>query len=307
MSPVSRLAVDLAVQPPSRSASPVASEPFMRFYVGVHHPSMGWPLTLRGFRVCLSANVLVGRVGDIPFVGCSEPWLLDSGAFTQVTRHGRFLQAPHAYAALVRRYAATGLVAAATQDYMTEPAALRATGLTVRDHQRLTVERYDAIADAGTDGVYLMPVLQGWTPDDYRRCLQDYGDRIGTGAWVGVGSVCKRQGDPAAIAEILTAILRDRPDLRLHGFGVKKTSLLRPEVRRLLATADSMAWSLAARRAGRDQNDWLEAARFALEIGGVPEAVDGLAKRAGWRSAFEAYPPRPDPAAMQIREMGISV
>lgn len=222
MSPLSRLAVDLPVQPPSRSASPVASEPFMRFYVGVHHPSMGWPLTLRGFRVCLSANVLVGRVGDIPFVGCSEPWLLDSGAFTQVTRHGRFLQAPHTYAALVRRYAATGLVAAATQDYMTEPAALRATGLTVRDHQRLTVERYDAIADAGTDGVYLMPVLQGWTPDDYRRCLEDYGDRIGTGAWLASARCASARAIPRRSARSSRRFCETGPTFAFTGLASRR-------------------------------------------------------------------------------------
>jgi hypothetical protein len=61
---------------------------------------------------------------------------------------------------------------------------------------------------------------------------------------VGVGSLCKRQGDPAIIAGILDAINGDRPDLRLHGFGCKRTSLLDERVRRRLATADSMAWSM---------------------------------------------------------------
>ena len=111
-----------------------AADPFMRFYVGVHHPYMGWPLTLRRFRVCLSANTLKDRAGDIPFVGCGEPWLLDSGAFTQVTLRGGFDQSPAEYATMIRRYARTGLVAAATQDLMCEPAALRPTGLGVRAH-----------------------------------------------------------------------------------------------------------------------------------------------------------------------------
>lgn len=258
-----------------------------RFYVGVHHPALGWPLTLRGFRVCLSANTLRGRAGDIPFLGCSEPWLLDSGAFTQVALRGGFESSPADYAALIRRYARTGLLAAATQDYMCEPLALRATGLDVRTHQALTIERYDAILDADTGGIPVMPVLQGWSPDDYRRHLDAYGARLGPGAWVGVGSVCKRQGDPAAVAAILAAVRCDRPDLRLHGFGVKVTALRHPDVRRGLATADSLAWSLAARRAGRDQNAWIEAARFALAVGGCPEAIDILSRQAGWRRAVE--------------------
>jgi hypothetical protein len=275
------------------ASRPLTADADFRFYVGVHHPAMAWPLSLRGFPVCVSANVLRDRAGDVPFLGCDAPWLLDSGAFTQVALQGGFRQPPQAYAAMIRRYARTGLIAAATQDYMCEPVALRATGLTVARHQALTVARFDAIADAGVGGVHLMPVLQGRTPDDYRRHLEAYGERIGRGAWAGVGSLCKRQGDPAVIAAILDAILLDRPDLRLHGFGCKRTSLLDAEVRRRLATADSMAWSFAARYEGRDANAWDEAGRFALRIGGCPEAIDRLAALAGWRRAVE--PSRPAP------------
>jgi hypothetical protein len=47
-------------------------------------------------------------------------------------------------------------------------------------------------------------------------------------------------------------------------FGVKLTALQSPIVRRLLFSADSMAWSFAARKAGRDSNDWREAKAFEL-------------------------------------------
>jgi hypothetical protein len=275
-----------------------------RFYVGVHHPRMAWPLTLRGFRVCLSANVLRGPGGEVPFVGCDEPWLLDSGAFTQVALRGGFEQSTGDYAAMIRRFAGTGLIAASIQDYMCEPVALRATGLTVARHQALTLDRFDAIRDAGTAGVHLLAVLQGRTPDDYRRHLDAYGTRIGLGAWVGVGSLCKRQGDPAVIAAILDAVLLDRPDLRLHGVGCKRTSLLDEAVRTRLATADSMAWSLAARFEGLDQNAWDEAGRFALGVGGCPEAVERLAVRTGWRRAVEpaqGVPPRGGGTALWLQ------
>jgi hypothetical protein len=156
---------------PSR---PLTADADFRFYVGIHHPALAWPLIHRGFRVCVSANVLRGRAGDIPFLGCGDPWFLDSGAFTQVALRGGYAQPPKAYAALIRRYARTGLIAAATQDYMTEDLALRATGLTVARHQALTLERFDAIQAAGTAGVHLLPVLQGRSPDDYRRHLEAY-------------------------------------------------------------------------------------------------------------------------------------
>lgn len=69
-----------------------------------------------------------------------------------------------------------------------------------------------------------------------------------------------------AIVEVLRAIKKERPDLLLHGFGVKTTSLVNLAVRKLLATADSMAWSFAARKQGRNPNSWEEAERFVQRI-----------------------------------------
>lgn len=49
-------------------------------------------------------------------------------------------------------------------------------------------------------------------------------------------------------------------------FGLKITALKSPRVRRLLWSADSMAWSFAARYEGRNPNDWREARRFARAV-----------------------------------------
>lgn len=75
---------------------------------------------------------------------------------------------------------------------------LEKTGLTITDHQRLTIERYDELLRCDT-GVYIMPVLQGYAPKDYVSHVRQYGYRLAQGAWVGVGSVCKRNGDIRAI------------------------------------------------------------------------------------------------------------
>lgn len=96
--------------------------------------------------------------------------------------------------------------------------------------------------------------------------MRAYGGRLAPGAWVGVGSVCKRQSKPAAIMSVLRAILDERPDLRLHGFGVKVTSLAEGAIRDSLYSADSMAWSYRARIEGRNGNDWREAERFVRSI-----------------------------------------
>lgn len=195
---------------------------------------------------------------------------MDSGAFTTIVKHGGYPEGVQEYADQIKRWKKCGnLLAAVAQDYMCEEHMLKRTGLTIAEHQRLTIERYDDLAACNV-GVPLLPVLQGYAPADYVSHLRQYGSRLPFGMWVGVGSVCKRNGNPAAIEQVLMAIKDERPDLRLHGFGLKVTALGSGLVRKLLHTADSMAWSFAARREGRGQNDWREAAAYADRVETMP-------------------------------------
>lgn len=242
----------------------------MIFFLGLHQPG-----DAKRFRfVCISINRLWRRRKKL---GRKVLVLIDSGAFTILDKFGLY---PDSHS--VKRYAlrlwqlhtlgVCTILAAVSQDYMCEDRITAKTGLTVVDHQHLTIERYDALVAelkrlfGGPIPFHVLPVLQGLTAEDYVRHLAMYGDRITPGMWVGVGSVCKRQGDPAAIEHILRAIKRVRPDILLHGFGVKITALVYAAIRRLLATADSMAWSFAARKQGRDANDWREALRFRRRV-----------------------------------------
>ena len=226
----------------------------MRFFVGLHHPNVAGNFD----SAFVSVNVLRNRKGPFP----AREWIMDSGAFTTIAKHGCYPQPVSEYAAQIRRWKDNGkLLAAVSQDYMCEPVMLAKTGLTVEEHQRLTIERYDALIDEDT-GVYIMPVLQGYAPQEYVRHIRMYGDRLKPGMWVGVGSVCKRNARPFAIWRVLDDILDERPDLKLHGFGLKKTSLESPHIREMLHSADSMAWSFAARMEGRNGNDWREAKAF---------------------------------------------
>jgi hypothetical protein len=65
-----------------------------------------------------------------------------------------------------------------------------------------------------------MPVLQGYSPESYAAHVDQYAELFTPGQWVGVGSVCKRNGNPDQIEDILLAIKAERPDLQLHGFGI---------------------------------------------------------------------------------------
>lgn len=230
-----------------------------RFFVGVHQPCDAHYVD--------AAFISIHRIAKRRSPFAVGDWIMDSGAFRTIEVHGGYPEPPEAYATQVRRWSTNGnLLAAVSQDYMCEPHMLAITGLTIADHQRLTIERYDALMACDLGGVYLMPVLQGYSPADYVRHIEMYGGRLAHGAWVGVGSVCKRNGNPAAIETVLMAIRAIRPDLRLHGFGIKTTALRSPVVRALLWSADSMAWSYAARKQGRDGNSITEAVMFADKI-----------------------------------------
>lgn len=195
------------------------------FFPGLHQPGDARHFAL----ACISINRLwkrrkrVGNRRTRVFV--------DSGAFTALNKDGRYVQSVVVYARRLFELHTRGIVSiavAAAQDYMCEPFILAKTGLTVLEHQRLTIERYDAlvaelmrlfeVARPADLPFPVMPVLQGWTREDYARHVAMYGDRLTPGMWVGVGSVCKRQGKVSAIEDVLHAIKEVRPDLRLHGF-----------------------------------------------------------------------------------------
>jgi hypothetical protein len=201
-----------------------------------------------------------------------KKWILDSGAFTEISNHGDYRAGPLEYVAEIERWRHVGdMELAVTQDWMCEPFIVAKTGLSVLTHQKLTVTRYKIIAGA-TDAP-IMPVLQGFRRAEYLEHLDQYGALLQPGARVGVGSVCKRNTNIAEIEDILGAIHAARPDLRLHGFGVKRTALRSAFVCDCLFSADSMAWSFAARWEGRDAHDWQEAARFAAQIEEQPKQI----------------------------------
>jgi hypothetical protein len=241
----------------------------VRFFCGLHQPR-----DAKHFDAAfISVNRLRDRKG--PF-GVGD-WIMDSGAFTEISTHGRYRSSVAEYAAQIRRWATNGnLLAAVAQDWMCEPWIVASTGLSVAEHQRLTVERYDALRAEDTAGVYIMPVLQDYAPADYVRHVEMYGARLVCGAWVGVGSICKRNANPRAVEAVLLAIAAVRPDLRLHGFGLKATALRSALVFDLLHSADSMAWSYHARKQGRNGNDWREAKRWIRGIEGVPRQTTWL-------------------------------
>lgn len=175
------------------------------------------------------------------------PWLLDSGAFTEVAKNGRHTTPPHEYAKIIRRCVEDigNLVWAAPQDWMCEPHILKRTGYRVEDHQHLTVDNFCHLRELAPD-LPIIPVLQGWTLADYQRCIRMYGYAgvdLSAEPVVGIGSVCRRQST-RDIMDIIGGVAAE--GLPLHGFGVKTKGLAL--IGKYLFSADSMAWSFNARK-----------------------------------------------------------
>lgn len=214
----------------------------LAFYLGAHQPHWLWRAT---FPLFVSHRQLARRPCGLRPASCR--WALDSGGFTELSLHGRWVTPAEDYAAAVANYAERvgGLDFAAPQDWMCEPFMIERTGLPVTEHLHRTVENYLTLRQLAPD-LPIIPVVQGWRLPDYLACLELYqsaGVDLAALPRVGLGSVCRRQST-AEIAVIVTTLACR--GLRLHGFGVKTGGL--HLYGHLLASADSMAWSYAARR-----------------------------------------------------------
>jgi len=215
----------------------------MLFYLGTHHPNWLWSGQIE-------APLFVSRrrlYRYKKFQPALNNWVLDSGGFSELNLHGAWTLPARDYAREVRRYAYEigRMDWAAIQDWMCEPVVRKKTGKTVEEHQRLTVENFLELKSLEPTLPWA-PVLQGWEEDDYFRHIDLYnrygvnlhGERI-----VGVGSVCRRQ-HTQEISDIVGRLAKT--GLRMHGFGVKTKGF--DQYAEKLISADSLAWSYAARR-----------------------------------------------------------
>jgi len=216
----------------------------LMFYLGTHQ--VGWLNTTTVPLFISDRRLRVYR--QLP--RASTAWALDSGGFTELATHGSWDHGPSParYIGHIRRYRDQigHLAWAAPQDWMCEPWILAKTGLTVTDHQHRTIANYLQLRHLDAE-LPIAPVVQGTTPEDYLRCADMYaaaGVDLTAEKLVGVGSICRRQA--STDTGVILTRLHQHGIRRLHGFGVKTLGLRR--YHHLLASADSMAWSVAARR-----------------------------------------------------------
>jgi hypothetical protein len=219
----------------------------VKFYLGTHETS--WLGRVTDVPLFVSHRRLARYRRGLPVA--TTDWALDSGGFTELSMYGGWQTPPAKYVSAVRRYRDEigRLQWASPQDWMCEPQITAKTGRSITEHQELTVLNYLELREMAPD-LPFVPVLQGWEMDDYLRCADlyfDMGVDLTELPVVGVGTVCRRQGE-LSIAAIVDKL--HSQGLRLHGYGVKAKGLKLSAHQ--LESADSMAWSFRARMAWRD-------------------------------------------------------
>ncbi|WBB94101.1 DUF6884 domain-containing protein [Verrucosispora sp. WMMC514] len=173
-------------------------------------------------------------------------WLLDSGGYDQLMRHGGWTVSVAEYAADIRRYGQEigRLRWVAPQDWPASRAALARTGLSEEEHQRRTVASVVDLRAADT-GVHIAALVTGTTPAGYLRHVDMYaqaGIDLRAEPIVAVGALLRRPVREAAeIVRLLHAA-----GLRLHTLGGKGPLL--GLVGGLIESTDSADWSGNARR-----------------------------------------------------------
>lgn len=213
-----------------------------KFYLGTHRTHWLNKPELAQIPLFISHRLLRQRKN---LKQATTSWALDSGGFTELSLFGEWTITPHSYAATVQKYINEigSLDWASIQDWMCEPQMLKATGKTISEHQTLTIRSLLDLRTISPDLPFI-PVLQGWTLEDYLRHAEQYekhGIELEKESIVGIGSICRRQATSEA-AEIAQAL----QPLKLHAFGAKRDAL--GLYGSLLTSADSMAWSYAGRK-----------------------------------------------------------
>lgn len=182
----------------------------------------------------------------------NRPWdgidrlFIDSGGYSFMKGMGEYETSDETYLAFVREHAPELF---AYRDYPCEPEILAEHGRTVEDHQQRTLARHIRLADLVDEkppDSRPVAVLQGWTIDDYLRCIDRFEAHGVLTDYVGIGSVCRRNRE-AEIRRIILAVADALPSgTDLHAFGVKGSVLQYADVRSALASADSQSYEMQA-------------------------------------------------------------
>jgi len=197
-------------------------------------------------------------------LGHDHKWFLDSGGYHHMaTGSGSYENADAKYLDFIETHAPDVW---ALRDYPCEPDLLNALDRTVTTHQKLTLNNHLELMNLSENRDLpgrKVPVLQGWTVNEYLEFYDRLKDQGAMTDYVGIGSICRR-GQDREIAEIILSVADELPaGTDIHAFGIKGNVLRFREVVNALTSADSGAYDFATSRGydGESRFTWRDAAR----------------------------------------------
>lgn len=175
---------------------------------------------------------------------------LDSAGFVAAAKYRRFPWSVSEYMDLCGSYPWKWF---ASMDMCVEPEIARSEDVVlnrISGTVRLNLQCANLAAERGIDD-RLLPVVQGWRTDHYLRCIDRMGTLLDNRPIIGIGSMCRRHAyGQDGIIQILDALDRvfGTNPVRFHLFGVKSSALQLVASHPRVASADSQAYGIHARR-----------------------------------------------------------
>lgn len=219
----------------------------------------------RGYSALLSANALFNHrtksFREVPMNLDNVDVALDSAGFVAMNRYGNYPWSLPAYCELAMSHPFAWW---AQMDFCCEPEVANDRAI-LRERIHATAQALSACNHLHTawstqaPELHLrpaMPVLQGWSPDDY-ELSSELANAVLFGRWpdlVGIGSVCRRElGGANGIATIIARLDAVLPShVRFHLFGVKGSAISELSKLPRVASVDSMAYEFRARVLARE-------------------------------------------------------
>jgi len=184
----------------------------LEYFLGTHHThwlqKTSTPLFI-SFRQLKKRKKLIRSKGK---------WALDSGAFSEIQDHGKWKNSSEEYAYKVQSFHEQigNLKWASIQDWICSPMALKKTGLSIRQHQKRTINSYCTLTKLAKN-ISWIPILQDWDIKSYLNHIKMYeaeGISLEKEKIVGVGSIAVRQR--SVILPQLLYVLYQKAYLYMH-------------------------------------------------------------------------------------------
>lgn len=186
-------------------------------------------------------------------IGSIEAYL-DSAGFVAAVRYGGF---PWPVAAYLDLAASAPWKWWASMDLCVEPEIARDDAAVLDRISGTAGLNMRCAAGAAERGILdrFMPVIQGWEPRHYLRCMDRMSSVLHGVKLVGVGSMCRRHVEGTkGVLQVVDALDRAAPaGMQFHLFGLKSQAMAELRGHPRIASVDSQAYGVEAQKQAHDQ------------------------------------------------------